>query len=315
MPPESSTLSSEVDALFYFIFYSALIFFLIVVGAGTLLIIKYRKKGKDRLTSGKDHNLKLELAWTIIPLILVFIVFVWGFQLYMKMNIVPRDAIEINVTAQKWFWTFTFDEGFNSINELLVPVDHPIKLVMSSKDVIHSFFVPDFRVKMDVVPNQYTVTWFEANKTGTFDLFCAEYCGTGHSTMLGKVKVVSMEEYQDWKSQQLQSLPEGGSLSEQGALLYKQKACITCHTNDGSAKIGPSFKGLYGRSQRMSDNSTVTADENYLRESILDPQAKVVAGFDPVMPTYQSLLNDRELDALISYIKSLNTEEEQGDSK
>ena len=196
--------------------------------------------------------------------------------------------MEVKVTAQKWFWQFDYPDGAASTNELVVPTGVPVKLVMSSQDVIHSFFVPDFRVKMDVLPNRYTIAWFEATEPGTYDLFCTEYCGTGHSKMLGKVRAVSEPEFAAWVEQ--------NSNIGQG---------ITCHTVDGSPLVGPSFKGVFGHKVKLSDGRTVTADENYLRESILKPQAKVVQGFQPVMPTYQSILKPREVDALIEYIKSL----------
>jgi cytochrome c oxidase subunit 2 len=305
LPPPSSTIAGEVDALFYFIFYASLVLFALVMMATTWFIFKYRRKGKAELTSGVAHNTKLEIAWTIIPAILVFIVFVWGFKTYLKMNVVPNDAIEIKATGQKWFWTFDYPNGANSINDLVVPVDQPIKLLLSSQDVIHSFFVPDFRVKMDVLPNRYTLTWFEATREGDFEIFCTEYCGKGHSEMLGYVKVLNDADYKAWLEKSALDIPEGMSLEEAGAQLYTSKACITCHSVDGRPGVAPSFKGRYGSTQNMADGSSVLIDENYLRESILNPQAKVVAGYQPVMPTYQNVLKDRQIDALIAYIKSL----------
>jgi len=174
LPPPGSTIAGEVDALFYFIFYASLVLFAIVMMATIYFIIRYRRRGEKELTSGVAHNTKLELAWTIIPTILVFIVFVWGFKTYLKMHVIPADALEIKATGQKWFWTFDYPNGANNINDLVVPVGKPVKLLLSSQDVIHSFFVPDFRVKMDVLPNRYTMTWFEATETGEFEIFCTE---------------------------------------------------------------------------------------------------------------------------------------------
>jgi cytochrome c oxidase subunit 2 len=220
------------------------------------------------------------------------------------MQIAPKDAIEVKVTGQKWFWSFTYDNGIVSTNELVVPVGKPVRLLMSSKDVIHSFYVPGFRIKMDVLPNRYTITWFEATHTGRFDLFCSEYCGKSHSEMIGSVRVVTDREYGEWQEANF-TLGEGLTPEEWGAQLYQTKACITCHSIDGSPNTGPTFKGIMGRSEKMKDGSTIVVDENYLRESILNPQAKVVEGYAPVMPTYQGVLRNEEIDALIAYMKSL----------
>lgn len=273
-----------------------------------LFIIRYRRRGKPGLTSGTDHSLPLEIIWTVIPTILIFIVFAWGFKGYLRMSVVPRGALEIKVTAQKWFWAFDYPEGLSTVNELVVPLGKPVKLLMSSTDVIHSFFVPSFRMKMDVVPNRYTVTWFEATQAGAFDLFCTEYCGTKHSEMIGKVKVLPVEEYKKWL--EASSGPgEGVTPVQWGAQLFKSRACVTCHSVDGSKVVGPSLKGRYGGTVFLSDGTQITMDENYIRESILNPRTKVVIGFDPVMPTYQGLLKERDVDALIAYIKSISKQE------
>jgi len=305
MPPANSTVASEVDALFYFIFYTSIVLFILVVSFTAFFILKYRRRGKRELTSGVDHNTKLEILWTVIPTILVIIVFFWGFRTYLRMHIAPKDALEIKATGQKWFWTFDYPNGANSTNDLVVPVGKPVKLLMSSQDVIHSFFVPDFRVKMDVLPNRYTVTWFEALNVGEYDIFCAEYCGQGHSGMLGKVKVLSEDQYAEWMEKAAVDIPEGMSLEEAGAQLYKSKACATCHSIDGSTGVGPSFLGKFSSKEKLNDGSEIIVDENYIRESILNPQSKVVLGFQPVMPTYQGAVTDRQIDALIAYLKSL----------
>jgi cytochrome c oxidase subunit II len=305
LPPQSSTISGEVDALFNFVLYASIVFFLIIVLGALYFVIRYRKRSQLELAGGPSHNVKLEILWTVIPTILVFIVFFWGFKTFLKMNVVPKDAIEVKVTGQKWFWTFDYVEsGVNSMNELVVPIGKPVQLTMSSRDVIHSFFVPGFRIKMDVLPNRYTITWFEATQIGKFDLFCAEYCGTGHSEMIGKVRVVSEREYNEWLEES-DLAGEGMTLAEFGAKLYQSKACIACHSVDGNPLVGPSFKGRFGTNQPMVDGSTVLADENYVRESILNPMAKQTQGFQPVMPSYQGLLKEKEVDALIEYIKSL----------
>lgn len=237
-------------------------------------------------------------------MILVIIIFAWGFKGYLRMRVVPANSMEIKVTGQKWFWSFQYPEGANTVNELVVPVGQPVKLLMSSQDVIHSFYVPAFRIKQDVLPNRYTVAWFEATAVGNYDLFCAEYCGTSHSEMIGKVKVLSNADYLAWIDEAAFS-GEGMSPVDLGQKLYTSKACITCHTTDGSPGNGPSFMNVFGHTVELDDGTTVEADENYIRESILTPRKKIVAGYQAIMPTYQGLLKDREIDALISYIKSL----------
>jgi len=306
LPPGESTIASEVDALFYFLFYASLALFAIVFFGIIFFSIRYRRRKHEKVepTTGLTHNLKLELLWSVIPTILVIIVFFWGFKVYMKMNVVPKDAMEIKVTGQKWFWSFDYPEGVKTVNDLVVPAGKPIKLLMSSKDVIHSFFVPDFRIKMDVLPNRYSVTWFEATRPGEFDLFCTEFCGDGHSEMIGKVKVLNEREYAVWLEEG-SSGGEGMSLEEYGRKLYVSKACNTCHSIENKNLVGPAFNGVYGKTRVFTSGEKLTADENYIRESILEPQAKIVAGYDPVMPTYQGLLGDREIDAIIAYMKTL----------
>ncbi|HHL72367.1 MAG TPA: cytochrome c oxidase subunit II [Bacteroidetes bacterium] len=305
LPEAASTVAGEVDALFYFIFYASLFFFVLVTSAMVYFAIRYRKRGKRVLTSSISHNTALEVTWTVIPTILVFVIFIWGFKDFLNLHVVPRGATEIKVTGQKWFWSFDYPEGLSVVNELTVPVNKPIKLLMASKDVIHSFYVPSFRVKMDVVPNRYSIIWFEATQTGEYNLFCTEFCGKGHSEMIGKVNVVTEEEYEDWLLENADP-SEGLTMEEFGAKLYKSKACVTCHTIDGTASQGPSFLGIYGKNEQLTDGSSVLVDENYLRESFLNPAAKIVKGYQPVMPPYQGLLNDKEVDALIAYIKSLS---------
>ncbi len=305
LPEAASTVAGEVDALFYFIFYASLFFFVLVTSAMVYFAFRYRKRGKRVLTSSISHNTALEVTWTVIPTILVFVIFIWGFKDFLNLHVVPRGATEIKVTGQKWFWSFDYPEGLSVVNELTVPVNKPIKLLMASKDVIHSFYVPSFRVKMDVVPNRYSIIWFEATQPGEYNLFCTEFCGKGHSEMIGKVNVVTEEEYEDWLLENADP-SEGLTMEEFGAKLYKSKACVTCHTIDGTASQGPSFLGIYGKNEQLTDGSSVLVDENYLRESFLNPAAKIVKGYQPVMPPYQGLLNDKEVDALIAYIKSLS---------
>lgn len=305
MPPAGSTYAGDVDALFYFIFYVGALIFALVTFGSIFFAIRYRRRGKRELTSSLAHNTKLELTWTIIPTLLVLVVFLWGFKGYLHMRVIPKDAMEIKVTGQKWFWSFDYAEGVTSVGELVVPVHTPVKLLLSSQDVIHSFFVPAFRAKMDALPNRYTTLWFEAIETGVFDVYCAEYCGKGHSEMRGTVRVLEVPEFTQWLEANTK-LGEGLTLEEFGEQLYKKKGCATCHSIDGSANTGPTFKKAFGHEAKLNDGSSVLVDENYIRESILRPLAKVVAGYQPVMPTFQGILKDREIDALVAYLKSLS---------
>ena len=307
LPPGGSTIAGDVDPLFYFIVYASMVIFAIVLFGIIFLALKYRNRKTtvdEETTVGISHNTKLELTWSIIPTILVLITFFWGFNVYMKLSVVPKGAMEIKVTAQQWFWTFNYPEGINSVNELVAPVGKPVKLLMSSKDVIHSFYVPAFRIKMDVLPNRYTVTWFEAKNTGSYDLFCAEFCGEKHSEMIGKVRVVSEKEYNAWLASGAEAA-EGENPLDYGKTLFKSKACFTCHNIDGTNSVGPHLNGIFGTETVITGGKQILVDENYIRESILEPQAKIVAGFQPVMPTFQGILNDKQVDALIAYIKSL----------
>ena len=225
---------------------------------------------------------------------------------------VPNDAIEIKVTGQSWFWTFDYPEGGSTLNELVVPSGVPIKIVLSSKDVIHSFYIPVMRAKMDVLPNRYNVMWFDAKQEGIYPIFCTEYCGTGHSQMNAQVVVMNPKQYNVWLAE-TGSADDDLPLDELGAKLYSKKACITCHTLDGSPLVGPSYlqtSQMWGQERVFDDGSSATIDDNYIRNSILEPQSQIVAGYQGVMPTYQGLLNDRELDALIAFLKTLKEDSE-----
>jgi cytochrome c oxidase subunit 2 len=302
LPEAASTLAPEIDSLFYFVTWVSTILFVGVVAAMIYFVIRYRRRDPAERPQPVKESKLLEISWIVIPTILVLLVFNWGFKTFVKQGVAPPNAYEIRVEAWKWAWRYTYPNGTQS-TDLYVPVDRPVKLRMSSQDVIHSFFVPAFRVKQDVLPNRYSQVWFEATRTGNFDVFCTEYCGTAHSDMMSTVKVVSQEEFDEW-------LESGGGatddmpLPELGELLYKQQGCQTCHSVDGSSKVGPTWKGLYGKTgHEMADGSTVTADENYLREAILEPGAKITAGYQNVMPASYTSLSERELSALIEFMK------------
>ncbi|RJP82571.1 MAG: cytochrome c oxidase subunit II [Candidatus Zixiibacteriota bacterium] len=313
LPPSGSTYAPQVDALLTFLTYMSLFFIVVIFGAIIYFVIRYRRRGAEpEYHRAPAHNTALEIVWTIIPLILVLFLFVWGFRVYMRMNVVPKDALEIQVTAQKWFWSFTYPDGATSVNELVVPVGRPIKLLLSSRDVIHSFYVPDFRIKRDTLPNRYGITWFEATQVGEHDLFCAEYCGSKHSAMIGKVRVVSDREYREWLETSA-TAGEGLPPEEFGERLYTSRGCINCHSLDGTPGNGPSMLGVFGSRVQLTDGTSVIADENYVRESILEPQAKIVAGYQPIMPTYQTILRDEEVNALIAYLKTLSEQTTTGE--
>lgn len=304
LPPARSTLAAETDALFHFINVTSIILLVGITFAILYFAWKYRRKSDDDVTPVITHNNKLEITWSVIPLIMVMIVFGWGFSGYMNLVTPPDDAYEIRVEGASWNWRFFYDNGAVSVGELNVPVNRPIKLIMSSTDVIHSFYVPDFRVKRDVLPNRYSSIWFEATETGESHIFCTEYCGTQHSNMDGTVNVMSQEEFDIWLEAG-NAVDESVPPAERGEALVSQNGCNACHSVDGSSGVGPSFAGLWGSERTFQNAEPVVADENYIRESILESNAKVLEGYDPVMPAYQGVINDQQISDIIEYIKTL----------
>ncbi len=304
LPPAKSTLAGETDALFHFINVTSLI---ILTGITIAIIVfawKYRRRSEDDVTPVITHNSTLEITWSVIPLILVMIVFGWGFSGYMNLTTAPDDAYEIRVVGKSWLWEFHYETGAVSVNELHVPVDRPVKLVMTSDDVLHSLYIPDYRVKMDVLPNRYTSLWFEATETSESIIFCSEYCGTQHSNMDAKVIVHSQDEFDEWLESG-DEIDEDMPPAERGEALVVRNGCNACHSDDGSRLVGPSFQGLWMSDVTLEDGEVVTADENYIRESIIDPNAKITEGYDAVMPSYQGVISDRGIDDIIEYIKTL----------
>lgn len=306
LPPKASTFADNVDALYYFIHYLSLFFYVLIVGAIIYFIFRYRRGHREG--SGPTHNLPLEITWSVIPLILLLAMFLWGFRGFMDMSLAPRGAEEIKVVGRQWMWQFQYPNGFSQIGELHVPVGKPIKLVMSSEDVLHSFFVPTFRQKLDVIPGRYTSIWFEATMLGEHIVFCTEFCGDAHSDMLAKIVVHTPEDYAAWVEKAAQE-DTTTPLPELGERLYTSKACFTCHSNDGSVKVGPSFQGLFGSTRQFADGGSAVADETYLRQSMLEPAARIVQGFAPAMPSFQGQLRDREIEALIAYIRTLSQQQ------
>ncbi|MBP7147814.1 MAG: cytochrome c oxidase subunit II [Acidobacteria bacterium] len=303
MPVRASSEAGEVDWLFWFIFYTSGFFFVLIIGLMLLFILRYRRRRVDEAGTGPHHNTALEVVWTAVPVMLVSAMFYFGMRSFVGQVVTPGNAYEIQVTGQKWKWSFTYPNGYVDEN-LHVPADVPVRLVMTSSDVIHSLFVPAFRLKRDVVPGRYTKMWFRAIEPGEYDIYCAEYCGTSHSDMLSKCVVHPPGGFEKWLEEAANFVTRMPPV-EAGERLYKVRGCSQCHSVGGQPGIGPTFKGLFGHTQVLAGGGNVTVDENYIRQSILEPQAQVAAGFDPVMPTYQGRLKDPEIAALIEYIKSL----------
>lgn len=306
-PDQASTIAPQVDHLYYFLctvtaFFTLLIFLLVVY-----MGLRYRRRQpNERPANPITHNLPLEIVWTAIPAVLVLIMFFWATRLYIHMYNPPRDAIDIHVIGKQWMWKMQHPTGRREINELHLPTGQPVRLTVASQDVIHSFFIPAFRMKQDAVPGRYTVIWFTPTRPGDYHLFCAEYCGAQHSGMIGRVVVMEPQQYQAWAA---------GSPSDQnpvvaGAILYKSLNCYTCH-----GVQAPTLARLYESPVHLSDGSTVTADENYLRESILDSTAKIVSGYQPIMPSFRGQITEEQLFDLIAYIKDLkNTSQEKSNA-
>ena len=304
-PEAGSAVASSVDLLFYVIFWGSLLLFMVMVGIGVYFIAKYKRTDQNRVATAQiTHNNVLEIGWTVIPLIIVLIIFVWGYRDYLKLVIPPEGTTEIRVVGKKWLWEVEYPkEGLKLLNEIVVPVGKPVKLLMTSTDVLHSFFLPNFRIKKDLVPNRYSQIWFHPERVGDYQIFCTEYCGDGHSNMLGVLRVLSQSDYDEWV--QSGNASEDVPLPELGKKLYKSKNCNVCHSLDGSPMAGPTWKGLYGRERAFTDGKKGVADEDYIAESILNPNAKIVEGYPPVMPSYSGLLSEREVLGVIEYIKTL----------
>lgn len=307
-PEQASTVASQVDHYYFFLvavsgFFATLIAVLVVVFA-----IRFRRRWEGEVTPPIHGSLKLELFWTLVPFALTMVMFFWSANIYLKIRRPPDDALQVFVVAKQWMWKLQHMEGRREINELHVPVGRPVKLLMTSEDVIHSFYVPAFRIKADVVPGRYNTAWFEATKPGSYHLFCAEYCGTEHSQMIGRVVVMEPADYQTWLSGKGAPGVGGAAVAPQqtGEALFRQYGCASCHRNQPGA-LGPNLIGLFGSRVHLASGESVVADEAYLRESILNPRAQVVEGYKPVMPTFQGQVDEESLLQLIEYIKSLQS--------
>ncbi len=303
-PEQASTLAGKVDNLYFFliavsVFFASLIFFLVIY-----FTVKYHRRSDSEIPKPIMGDLRLELLWTIVPFLISMVIFFWGARLYYADAHPPADSLEIFTVAKQWMWKFQHPEGKREINELHVPVGKPVKMTMTSQDVIHSFYVPAFRIKMDVLPGRYTQTWFQATKPGTYHLFCAEYCGNKHSAMIGSVVVMELWQYQNWLASSSKS---SGTMGQTGEKLFKQLGCVSCH-GAGPTSRGPSLDGLFGRMVELQNGRRLVADEGYLRESILKPNEKMVAGYSPIMPTFEGQVTEDQVLQIISYLKSLGQE-------
>ncbi|MDE3056585.1 MAG: cytochrome c oxidase subunit II [Bacteroidota bacterium] len=304
-PTEASTTASRVDLLFFALM-GIIVFFTALIFVGVIFFsIRYRQGSRASRKGATSENLKLELVWTIIPLCITMGIFAWASKLYFDMHVPPRDAMDIYVVGKQWMWYIQHPEGNREIDELHVPLGKPVRLILTSQDVIHDFFIPAFRVKQDVIPGRYTTEWFEATKVGEYHLFCAQYCGTGHAQMVGKVIVMQPWEYEQWLSGKSST---GATMSSSGEQLFTQFGCVTCHKSDNTGR-GPSLIGLFGQKVKLQTGQTVVADMDYIRESILDPTAKVVATYQPVMPTFKNQIDQAQLMQLIEYVKSLGKQQ------
>jgi cytochrome c oxidase subunit 2 len=300
-PHQASSIAPRVDALYFYLIIVSVIFTLLIAGSILYFAIKYRRRSETELPHGVQGSMKLEVAWSVIPLLITFTFFFWGASVFFAINRPPNDAIEVSVVGKQWMWKFQHADGQREINELHVPIGRAVKLTMASEDVIHSFYVPAFRVKRDVLPGRVATTWFEATRKGRYHLFCAEYCGTKHSGMIGWLEVMDAVEFQAW----LAGGTGSESLASAGSKLFAQHACNTCHRPDSLAR-GPNLEGLFGKTVQLQDGRTLVADESYIRESIVTPNAKIVAGFQPIMPTFQGLISEEGLLQLVAYVKSLS---------
>jgi cytochrome c oxidase subunit 2 len=299
-PEQASTFAPRVDNLYFFITSVSAFFALVVTVLVIAFAIKYRRRHVNEIGAPIHGSLALELIWTGIPFILAMVMFVWGASVYFAIARPPSETLDIYAVGKQWMWKFQHREGQREINTLHVPINTPVRMVMTSEDVLHDLYLPNFRVKMDAIPGRYTQLWFTATKLGTYHLFCAEYCGTKHSGMIGWVTVMAQDEYQAW----LSGGATEGTLAQVGEKLFTQLACVTCHAA-GAQQRGPVLNGLFGSQVKLASGETVVANNDYIRESILNPQAKIVAGFPPIMPTFQGQVSEEQLLALTEYIKSL----------
>jgi cytochrome c oxidase subunit 2 len=315
IPEQASSVAPQVDQFFFFMVAVSSFFSLLIAGLIVFFALRYhetrvearRRAGIEPEHAANGHGRGaaiLEIVWSAIPFSIAMVMFAWSTNIYFMLARPPADSLQLYAVGKQWMWKFQHPEGVREINELHVPLGQNIRLTMSSEDVIHSFFVPAFRVKQDVVPGRYTQTWFRATRTGSFHLFCAEYCGTQHSGMIGTVTVMEPSDYEAWLAAGGGAPLTGLSMAQLGEKLFTERACNTCHLPNGKG-VAPSLVGIFGSTVQLQGGGTVKADETYIRESILNPTAKIVAGYQPVMPIFQGQLSEEQLLQLIAYVRTL----------
>ena len=301
VPPQASTVAPAVDKLFWTVFGIDAFVALIIAGVIFFFCVRYRE-GSDAPRGPRAEPKALEVAWSVGPLVILLGIYVWSARLYFVEHQAPPDSLEVWVVAKQWMWKLQHGEGPREINELHVPVGRPVKLVMTSQDVIHSFFVPAFRVKQDVLPDRYTTLWFQAAREGEFHIFCSQYCGTAHAQMIGKVVAMAPARFEAWLTEREKGARPS---ADEGERLFKRFACSSCHGRDGS--LAPVLYGVYGRPVLLADGRTVVADEEYIREHILDSNHPLVAGYGRLMPSFQGQMTPEQLIEIIGYLKRIGT--------
>jgi cytochrome c oxidase subunit 2 len=321
LPPEASASASGIDRLHYFVILTTIVTSSIAGVLAVYFMARYRRREKDQPTPHLEAPRWLEATFVIVPLAFFLLWFRIGFGQFVDMTSPPRDAMDVYVTGKQWMWKFAYPDGPNGLEILRVPKGRPVRLLLTSRDVVHGFFVPAFRLKQDALPGRYTQTWFVATLTGTFPIYCSQYCGTSHSRMRAAVEVMEPAEFERWREQESKGRPlqrdtalggpdeqpRASDMVTEGSRLAATLGCLKCHSIDGSPHIGPTWLDLYRRTVHLADGATLVADEAYLTESMMDPRAKRVAGFDLVMPSYLGALGPSETAALVEYIKSLRT--------
>lgn len=319
MLDQASSFAADTDNLYVFIFVITLISFVGILAVMGYFMYAYKRKSPEQKTSSITHNGKIEFLWSAIPAVLMVVIFVWGDLAFMRQSTPPADALEVRVVGRQWAWDVSYPDypgaTLGSTNDpnapettLVIPKGVPVRFIMTSEDVLHSFYIPAFRIKRDVIPGRYTSMWVEATQTGTFTIYCAEYCGDMHSQMFGVVEVLEPDDFEA----RLQEIVEKRNKQQPGEddvaygkRMTVQNGCGACHSTDGSQMTGPTWKGVWGRTSQLTDGSNPVVDENYVRESILEPNAKLVAGYPGQMPSFQGKLNDAQIAAIIEYLKTL----------
>jgi cytochrome c oxidase subunit 2 len=319
LPDQASTFARDIDRLHYFVILTTLVMSTAVGLTAIFFFIRYRRRSETQTTPHIEPPMWMEALFVVVPLSFFLLWFFMGFHEFVRQQTPPSDAMDVYVMGKKWMWKFAYPDGPNAINVLRVPAGRNVRLLMTSRDVIHSFYVPEFRIKKDVLPGRYTDQWFNAVEPGRYQILCAEYCGAGHSIMRGEVIVMKPQEYEDWLALQKRGLasrqdvavedaPPIGDLVEQGKRVAVEQGCLKCHSTDGSRHIGPTWLDLYHRREKLTTGALIDADEAYLTRSMMEPAVEIVDGYQPVMPSFEGKITAPETAALVEYIKSLQSD-------